>query len=174
MGQTARVRHDSPQKTMPLSVTDVVVRDAGGLERRLGDWNGQVLLIVNVASRCGFTRQYAGLQALQERFADRGFAVLGFPCNDFGGQEPGTLPEIQQFCSTTYGASFQLFDKVHATGSKTAPYDTLTQAEPAGDVAWNFEKFLIGKDGTVLARFKSNVEPDGAELAAAIEQALAA
>jgi glutathione peroxidase len=159
---------------MPLSVTDVVVRDAGGLERRLGDWNGQVLLIVNVASRCGFTRQYAGLQALQERFADRGFAVLGFPCNDFGGQEPGTLPEIQQFCSTTYGASFQLFDKVHATGSKTAPYDTLTQAEPAGDVAWNFEKFLIGKDGTVLARFKSNVEPDGAELAAAIEQALAA
>jgi glutathione peroxidase len=159
---------------MPLSVTDVVVRDAGGLERRLGDWNGQVLLIVNVASRCGFTRQYAGLQALQERFADRGFAVLGFPCNDFGGQEPGTLPEIQQFCSTTYGASFQLFDKVHATGSKTAPYDTLTQAEPAGDVAWNFEKFLIGKDGTVLARFKSNVEPDGAELAAAIEHALAA
>jgi glutathione peroxidase len=159
---------------MPLSVTDVVVRDAGGLERRLGEWNGQVLLIVNVASRCGFTRQYAGLQALQERFADRGFAVLGFPCNDFGGQEPGTLPEIQQFCSTTYGASFQLFDKVHATGSKTAPYDTLTQAEPAGDVAWNFEKFLIGKDGTVLARFKSNVEPDGAELAAAIEQALAA
>jgi glutathione peroxidase len=159
---------------MPLSVTDVVVRDAGGLERRLGEWNGQVLLIVNVASRCGFTRQYAGLQVLQERFADRGFAVLGFPCNDFGGQEPGTLPEIQQFCSTTYGASFQLFDKVHATGSKTAPYDTLTQAEPAGDVAWNFEKFLIGKDGTVLARFKSNVEPDGAELAAAIEQALAA
>jgi glutathione peroxidase len=159
---------------MPLSVTDVVVRDAGGQERRLGDWNGQVLLIVNVASRCGFTRQYAGLQALQERFGDRGFAVLGFPCNDFGGQEPGTLPEIQQFCSTTYGASFELFDKVHATGSKTAPYDTLTQVEPAGDVAWNFEKFLIGKDGTVLARFKSNVEPDGAELTAAIEQALAA
>jgi glutathione peroxidase len=158
---------------MPLSVTDVVVRDAGGQERRLGDWNGQVLLIVNVASRCGFTRQYAGLQALQERFGDRGFAVLGFPCNDFGGQEPGTLPEIQQFCSTTYGANFELFDKVHATDSKTAPYDTLTQAEPAGDVAWNFEKFLIGKDGTVLARYKSSVEPDGAELTAAIEQALA-
>ena len=133
-----------------------------------------MLLIVNVASRCGFTRQYAGLQALQDRFGPQGFAVLGFPCNDFGAQEPGTLDEIQQFCSTTYGVGFELFDKVHATGSKTAPYDTLTQAEPAGDVAWNFEKFLIGKDGSVVARFKSGVEPYGAELTAAIEKALAA
>jgi glutathione peroxidase len=133
-----------------------------------------VLLIVNVASRCGFTRQYAGLQALQETYAAQGFSVLGFPCNDFGGQEPGTLAEIQQFCSTTYGANFPLYDKVHASGTKTAPYDLLTQAEPAGDVAWNFEKFLIGKDGTVLGRFKSAVEPDSAELKAAIEAALAA
>jgi glutathione peroxidase len=157
-----------------LKVTDVVVRSANGSERRLGEWQGQVLLIVNVASRCGFTRQYAGLQKLQDNFGPRGLAVLGFPCNDFGGQEPGTLPEIQQFCSSTYGASFELFDKVHATGAKTAPYDTLTQAEPAGDVAWNFEKFLVGRDGTVLARFKSNVEPDAPELTAAIEAALAA
>jgi glutathione peroxidase len=133
-----------------------------------------VLLIVNVASRCGFTRQYAGLQALQDSYGPRGFAVLGFPCNDFGAQEPGSLEEIQQFCSTTYGASFQLFDKVHATGAKTEPYTTLTQTEPAGDVAWNFEKFLIGKDGTVLARFKSGVAPDASELTAAIEAALAA
>jgi glutathione peroxidase len=159
---------------MAPNVTDVVVRTAEGQERRLGEWAGTVLLIVNVASRCGFTRQYAGLQALQERFGPRGFAVLGFPCNDFGAQEPGSLEEIQQFCSSTYGVSFPLFDKVHATGSKTAPYDTLTQTEPAGDVAWNFEKFLIGREGTVLARFKSAVEPDGAELIAAIEQALAA
>jgi glutathione peroxidase len=157
---------------MTLSVSDVVVRTAAGEERRLGEWAGTVLLIVNVASRCGFTRQYAGLQKLQETYGERGFAVLGFPCNDFGGQEPGTLSEIQQFCSSTYGASFELFDKVHATGAKTAPYDVLTQAEPAGDVAWNFEKFLIGRDGTVLGRFKSGVEPDGAELAAAIEAAL--
>jgi len=157
-----------------LKVTDVVVRSANGSERRLGEWQGQVLLIVNVASRCGFTRQYAGLQKLQDNFGPRGLAVLGFPCNDFGGQEPGTLPEIQQFCSSTYGASFELFDKVHATGAKTAPYDTLTQAEPAGDVAWNFEKFLVGRDGTVLARFKSNVEPDAPELTAAIKAALAA
>lgn len=156
-----------------LNVTDVVVRTANGSERRLGEWQGQVLLIVNVASRCGFTRQYAGLQALQDTYGPRGLAVLGFPCNDFGAQEPGTLPEIQQFCSSTYGASFELFDKVHATGAKTAPYDVLTQAEPAGDVAWNFEKFLIGRDGAVLGRFKSNVEPDSPELTAAIEAALA-
>ncbi|MDM7954693.1 MAG: glutathione peroxidase [Cyanobium sp. CZS 25K] len=159
---------------MALNVSDVVVRTATGQEQRLGAWTGKVLLIVNVASRCGFTRQYAGLQALQDRFGPQGFAVLGFPCNDFGAQEPGSLEEIQQFCSSTYGVGFELFDKVHATGTKTAPYDTLTQAEPAGDVAWNFEKFLIGRDGTVLARFKSAVEPDGAELVAAIEKALAA
>lgn len=156
-----------------LSVQDVIVRDAGGEERRLGDWAGQVLLIVNVASRCGFTRQYAGLQQLQEAYRPQGFAVLGFPCNDFGAQEPGTLPEIQQFCTTTFGANFELFEKVHATGTKTEPYITLTQAEPAGDVAWNFEKFLIGRDGTVLARFKSAVEPESRELIDAIEAALA-
>ena len=159
---------------MAINVSDVVVRDAHGAERRLGEWAGQVLLIVNVASRCGFTRQYAGLQTLQDTYGPKGLAVLGFPCNDFGAQEPGTLDEIQQFCSTTYGASFTLFDKVHATGSKTAPYDTLTQAEPAGDVAWNFEKFLVAKDGSVIARYKSNVEPDSAELTAAIEAAIAA
>ena len=159
---------------MSVTVTDVVIRDAAGQERRLGDWNGQVLLIVNVASRCGFTRQYAGLQALQDTYGPQGFAVLGFPCNDFGAQEPGSLPEIREFCSLTYGASFELFDKVHASGATTEPFTTLTQVEPAGDVAWNFEKFLIGRDGAVLARFKSNVEPDSAELKGAIEAALAA
>jgi len=159
---------------MAVNVSDVVVRTAAGQDRRLGEWAGQVLLIVNVASRCGFTRQYAGLQTIQDRFGPQGLAVLGFPCNDFGAQEPGTLDEIQQFCSTTYGVGFELFDKVHATGSKTAPYDTLTQAEPAGDVAWNFEKFLIGKDGTVLARFKSGVEPEAAEVKAAIAASIAA
>jgi glutathione peroxidase len=157
-----------------VNVSDVVVREAAGGERRLGDWAGQVLLIVNVASRCGFTRQYAGLQKLQDTYGPQGLVVLGFPCNDFGAQEPGTLPEIQQFCSLTYGATFPLFDKVHASGSKTEPYITLTQVEPAGDVAWNFEKFLVGRDGTVLARFKSGVEPASAELTAAIEAALAA
>jgi glutathione peroxidase len=158
---------------MSINVQDVVVRTADGGERRLGDWAGTVLLVVNVASRCGFTREYAGLQALQDTYGAQGFAVLGFPCNDFGAQEPGTLPEIQTFCSATYGASFELFDKVHASGEKSEPYLTLTRSEPAGDVAWNFEKFLIGRDGTVLGRFKSAVEPESAELKAAIEAALA-
>ncbi len=164
---------DTSAQPTPVNVTEVVVRDARGGEKRLGEWAGQVLLIVNVASRCGFTRQYAGLQALQDTYGPQGLVVLGFPCNDFGAQEPGTLPEIQQFCSSTYGATFALFDKVHATGAKTEPYTTLTKAEPAGDVAWNFEKFLVGRDGTVIARFKSNVEPDNAALTTAIEAALA-
>ena len=135
---------------------------------------GKAVLVVNVASACGLTPQYAGLEALYQAHKDQGLVVLGIPCNDFGAQEPGTLPEIQQFCSTTYGASFELFDKVHAKGTKTAPYDVLTTVEPAGDVEWNFEKFLVGKDGTVLGRFKSAVEPDGVELTSAIEAALAA
>jgi len=156
---------------MAISVSSVIVRDAQGGTRSLGDWAGKVLLVVNVASRCGFTRQYAGLQALQDSYGPQGLAVLGIPCNDFGAQEPGSLPEIQQFCATTYGANFTLLDKVTMAEE---PYTTLTQAEPAGAVAWNFEKFLIGKDGTVLARFKSNVEPDSAELKSAIEAALAA
>jgi glutathione peroxidase len=157
-----------------MAIGDIEAKRIDGRTVRLDAYAGKALLIVNVASRCGFTRQYAGLQALQDRFGPRGFAVLGFPCNDFGAQEPGSLEEIQQFCSATYGVGFELFDKVHATGTKTAPYDTLTQSEPAGDVAWNFEKFLIGRDGTVLGRFKSAVEPEGAELIEAIEKALAA
>ncbi len=159
---------------MSVNVSAVTVRSADGSEKRLGDYHGQVLLIVNVASRCGFTKQYAGLQALQDTYGPKGLQVLGFPCNDFGAQEPGTLDEIKSFCSTTYGASFELFDKVHATGSTTEPYTTLNQMEPAGDVAWNFEKFLVGKDGTVIGRFKSGVDPESAELKSAIEAALAA
>ena len=154
---------------MPINVSDLTVQNGDGQAQPLGAWSGQVLLIVNVASRCGFTRQYAGLQKLQEEFGPRGFTVLGFPCNDFGAQEPGSLEEIRQFCSTSYGVNFPLMAKLTMGDS---PYPTLTQAEPAGPVAWNFEKFLIGKDGTVLARFKSGVEPDGAELTTAIEAAL--
>ena len=159
---------------MAQSVSGVTVRSADGSDRSLGDYAGNVLLIVNVPSRCGFTKQYAGLEALNQSYGGQGLKVLGFPCNDFGAQEPGTLDEIKSFCSTTYGASFELFDKVHATGSTTEPYTTLNKTEPAGDVAWNFEKFLVGKDGTVLARFKSGVEPESAELKTAIEAALAA
>ena len=155
---------------MTISISNVSVLSADGSEKSLGDYAGRVLLIVNVASRCGFTRQYSGLQQLQDRFGDQGLSVLGFPCNDFGGQEPGSLPEIQSFCSTTYGASFELFGKVHAMGSTTEPFTTLNRTEPTGDVGWNFEKFLVGKDGTVIERFKSGVEPE--QLSEAIQAAL--
>ena len=156
---------------MAINVSDLVVRDGQGAERKLGDWAGQVLLIVNVASRCGFTRQYAGLQKLQDTYGARGFTVLAFPCNDFGAQEPGSQAEIEQFCSTTYGVNFPVMAKL---AMAEAPYTTLIESEPAGPVAWNFEKFLIGKDGAVQGRFKSGVEPDSAELTGAIEAALVA
>ena len=158
---------------MTINVSDVQVRTPDGSQKCLGDYAGNVVLIVNVASRCGFTKQYAGLQALQDSYGSKGLSVLGFPCNDFGGQEPGTLDEIKSFCSTTYGASFELFDKVHAMGGTTEPYTTWNQMEPAGDVAWNFEKFLVGKNGDVIGRFKSGVDPDDADLKEAIEAALA-
>ncbi|MFM7653035.1 MAG: glutathione peroxidase [Vulcanococcus sp.] len=156
---------------MAVNVSNVSVSNTAGEAQTLGSFAGQVVLVVNVASRCGFTRQYAGLQALQQAYGAQGFTVLAFPCNDFGAQEPGSLAEIQQFCSTTYGVDFPVFAKV-AIGAE--PFSTLVQAEPAGPVAWNFEKFLIGKDGTVVGRFKSAVEPESAELKAAIEAALAA
>jgi glutathione peroxidase len=157
---------------MTINISNVSVLTADGSQKSLGDYAGRVLLIVNVASRCGFTKQYAGLQALNEAYSAKGLAVLGFPCNDFGGQEPGSLDEIKSFCSSTYGADFELFEKVHAKGSTTEPYTTLNQMEPAGDVEWNFEKFLVSKNGEVIARFKSGVTPD--DLKSAIEAALTA
>ena len=157
---------------MSVNVSKVVVKDAQRSDKCLGDYQGTVLLIVNVASKCGFTKQYSALQKLQDLYGDRGFKILGFPCNDFGSQEPGSLEEIQEFCSSTYGVCFTIFDKIHAKGDTTEPYTTLNQAEPSGEVAWNFEKFLISKDGTVLKRFKSAVEPNASELKSAIEDAL--
>jgi len=156
---------------VPVQIDDVIVKTASGTPQQLGEWAGKVLLIVNVPSRCGFTRQYTGLQALQEAYGSQGFSVLAFPCNDFGAQEPGSVEEIQQFCSTTYSVNFPIYAKVAISD---APFDTLVQSEPAGPVAWNFEKFLVSKDGTVVARFKSGVEPESAELKSAIEAALAA
>ena len=157
---------------MSVNVSEVLVKTANGGSKRLGEYKGQVLLIVNVASRCGFTKQYTGLQELQNKYGTRGFQVLGFPCNDFGAQEPGTLADIQDFCSSTFKATFTLFEKIHATGNTTEPYSTLNQSEPAGEVEWNFEKFLISKNGEVLKRFKSATEPNSMELKTAIEKAL--
>ena len=157
---------------MSVNVSEVIVNTFNGGKKRLGEYRGQVLLIVNVASRCGFTKQYAGLQALQEHYGKQGLEILGFPCNDFGGQEPGTIEEIKKFCSTKYNATFELFAKVHAKGDTSEPYLTLNKSHPAGDVEWNFEKFLISRTGEVLERFKSAIEPNNAELKAAIEAAL--
>ncbi len=135
-------------------------------------FKGDVLLIVNVASKCGFTKQYEGLQNLQDRYNAKGFRVLGFPCNDFGNQEPGELEEIKKFCSISYGANFQLFQKVHAKGKTTEPFTTLNNVSPAGDVEWNFEKFLINREGEAIARFKSSIEPESSEITKAIEKLL--
>ena len=157
---------------MSMNISNVTVRTASGSNKRLSDFNGDVLLIVNVASRCGFTKQYAGLQELQNSYGSKGFRILAFPCNDFGAQEPGSIEEIKSFCASTYNVDFEIFDKVHAKSTTTEPYTTLNKSEPAGDVEWNFEKFLIGRDGTVLKRFKSSADPCSPEMKNAIENAL--
>jgi len=141
----------------------------------LADYKGKVVLIVNVASRCGYTGQYSGLQKLYDGYKDKGFVILGFPANDFGAQEPGTDAQIAEFCSSKYGVTFPMFSKITVKGAGKAPlYATLTEsADPQGEVSWNFEKFLIGKNGAVVGRFKSGVAPADAALVTAIERELA-
>ncbi|MCD9086709.1 glutathione peroxidase [Stenotrophomonas sp. SY1] len=146
-------------------------KDAVNLNRAFG---GKVLLIVNTASKCGFTPQYEGLEALQQELSGRGFAVLGFPSNDFKGQEPGSEEQIQEFCTLTYGVKFPMFQKVHVVGPETTPlYQDLTRATGVAP-GWNFHKYLIGRNGQVVAQFPSRVRPDDAQLRAAIERELAA
>jgi glutathione peroxidase len=162
-----------------MTVRDIPVNTLTGEQSSLGDLDGKTLLVVNVASKCGLTPQYAGLEALHERFADRGFAVVGFPCNQFGEQEPGSAEEIATFCSTTYGVSFPMFEKIEVNGPGRHPiYTELTAAADAdgqaGDIQWNFEKFLIGSDGAVIARFRPMTAPDAPELVEAIEANLPA
>lgn len=160
---------------MSTTVSDIRVKTIDGVEKTLSDYTGQVLLIVNVASYCGYTPQYKGLEALNQQYRAAGLRILGFPCNDFGAQEPGSNVEIAQFCDRNYGVTFELFDKVHAKGGEQHPlYSRLTSAiEPKGDVSWNFEKFLISKQGEVVARYRSSVTPSSPELVAAIERELA-
>ena len=150
--------------------TQIVTSDKEFLQ--LGSYTGNVLLIVNVASYCGFTAQYKDLQKLHDLYSDKGLKILAFPCNDFGNQEPDSLEEIKDFCSTKFDIKFDIFDKVHAKGDTTEPFTTLNKIEPEGDVEWNFEKFLIGKDSEAIARFKSGVNPLDENLIAAIEVAL--
>ena len=157
---------------MSVNISKVEILTFKNQKITFDHYKGNVLLIVNVASKCGFTKQYKALQSLQDKYESKGFKVLGFPCNDFGNQEPGQLEEIKEFCSTTFGVNFQLFQKVHAKGQTTEPFTTLNQVNPTGDVEWNFEKFLINPKGDAVARFKSSIEPDSIEITQAIEKLL--
>lgn len=160
-----------------MSLYDHAVASLDGSAADLHDYEGKVALIVNVASRCGLTPQYEALEKLHEQYAPKGFTVLGFPCNQFGAQEPGTAEEIRTFCSTTYGVTFPMFSKVDVNGDGRDPlYTDLTAVPDAegyrGDIRWNFEKFLVSPGGAVVARFPPMTEPDAAEVVSAIEGAL--
>jgi len=157
-----------------MTIYDYDVSALGGAPADLHDYAGKTVLIVNVASKCGLTPQYTGLERLQERYGEKGFSVLGFPCNQFGGQEPGTAEEIQEFCSATYGVTFPMFDKVEVNGEGRDPLYTELTAVPdadgeAGDIQWNFEKFLVGPDGAVVSRFRPATEAESDEVVSAIE-----
>ncbi len=150
------------------------VKKIDGTAIDLAKYKGKVVLVVNVASRCGYTPQYAGLQKLYDTYKDKGLVVLAFPANEFGAQEPGTDTEIASFCSSKYGVTFDMFSKIVVKGpNKAAFYKALTEnADPPGEVSWNFEKFLIGRDGKIIGRYKSAVAPDDAKLTGAIEAEL--
>lgn len=158
------------------SLYDVPLKDIDGKDTSLKAYEGKVLLIVNVASKCGNTKQYKELQALHEEFKDEGLVVLGFPSNDFGGQEPGSNEEIKEFCSTKYNVSFPMFDKLVVKGADKHPlYAELTGKESPfpGDVKWNFGKFLVGRDGKIAARFEPKTKPDEATVVEAVKKELA-
>ncbi len=165
----------TPESDHALNYT---MKKIDGENVSLEDYHGKVLLIVNVASRCGLTPQYKQLQAIHEKYAEKGLAVLGFPCNQFGGQEPGTAEEIQTFCSSKYDVTFDMFDKVEVNGPDACDlYKHLTalDLEPAGTgkISWNFEKFLVSRDGEVVARFSPKTAPDAEEVTSAISKELA-
>jgi glutathione peroxidase len=154
------------------SFYDFTVNTLDGNPKRMADYKGKVLLVVNTASECGYTPQYAGLETLYEKYRDRGVVVLGFPSNDFGGQEPGTAEEIRTFCRTKFDVQFPMFEKLHTKGDDQAPVYRFLAAKH-GEPKWNFHKYVVGKDGQVHAAFGSKVTPESPELAAAVEAALA-
>jgi glutathione peroxidase len=162
---------------MLVPIYDVELRTLAGEPTSLSDFHGKAVLAVNVASKCGLTPQYEGLERLHERYAERGFTVAGFPCNQFGEQEPGTAEEITTFCSVTYGVTFPMFEKVDVNGEHRHPlYTELVQVPDiegqAGDIQWNFEKFLIDPEGKVVGRFRPRTEPEDPAVIEAIEAAL--
>ncbi|HEX4081928.1 MAG TPA: glutathione peroxidase [Acidimicrobiales bacterium] len=160
-----------------MALYDIPIHTLQGEPSSLAPYEGKALLLVNVASKCGLTPQYEGLEQLQKAYADRGFSVLGFPCNQFMGQEPGTAEEIQEFCSTTYGVTFPMFEKIDVNGAQRHPiYDELTAVADAdgeaGDITWNFEKFLVSPAGEIVGRFRPPVTPDDPALVGAVEAQL--
>lgn len=160
---------------MNNNISNIIVKDIDGKTVKLSDYNGKVLLIVNVASYCGFTKQYAGLEEIYKEYKDKGFEILAFPCNQFGNQEPGTNEEIKNFCSTKFDVTFKLFDKIDVNGkNKSLLYAILTDNEVTGksDIQWNFEKFIIDKNGNVVARFPTKVEPTSEKLTSVLETEL--
>jgi len=173
----ASSRKNDPLPLKEKSVHDFRVQNIDGAEVKLGDYAGQVLLIVNVASKCGFTSQYAGLQELYTKYKDQGLVILGFPANNFLGQEPGTNAEIKQFCSANYQVTFPMFAKISVKGDDQAPLyrfltEKTTNPQFSGDISWNFNKFLIGRDGAILDRFGSRDKPESEKVVQAIEKAL--
>ena len=161
-----------------MSIYDVSINSLDGTPAELPQYKGKTVLLVNVASKCGLTPQYTGLENLQKKYAGKGFTVLGVPCNQFMGQEPGSAEEIAEFCSATYGVTFPMTEKVDVNGPQRHPLYAALTATPdaegdAGDVQWNFEKFLVDRSGTVLARFRPKTQPESPEIRAAVEAALA-
>jgi glutathione peroxidase len=159
------------------SIYDIPLKDIDGKDTSLKPYQGKVMLIVNVASKCGFTPQYTELEAIYQKYKDQGLVVLGFPCNQFAHQEPGTDAEIKQFCSSKYDVTFPMFDKIEVNGANRHPLYVLLAGKESpfpGNIGWNFTKFLIGRDGKILKRFNSPVKPDSPEMVQAIESALAA
>jgi glutathione peroxidase len=159
------------------SLYEIPLKNIDGQATSLKPYRGRVMLVVNVASQCGFTPQYAGLEAIYKKYAGQGLVVCGFPCNQFRQQEPGTAAEIKQFCTDKYSVTFPMFDKIEVNGEQRHPLYVLLAGKDSpfpGDVRWNFTKFLVGRDGKILARFDSKVKPDSEEVTKAIEAALAA
>jgi glutathione peroxidase len=168
----------STPANMDESPLQGMVKDIDGKEVDLAQYQGKVVMVVNVASKCGFTKHYEPLQAIYSKYKDKGLVVLGFPCNQFGGQEPGTEAEIKAFCEDTYSVSFPMFSKIDVNGDSASPlYKYLTSEklplEDQGAIKWNFEKFLFGKDGKIIARYRTRTSPDAPEVIEAIEAALA-
>ena len=175
--RSPRRRGQRAGRVLSMALSDIPIHTLQGDDATLGDYAGQTLLVVNVASKCGLTPQYEGLERLQKAYGDRGFTVVGFPCNQFLGQEPGSAEEIAQFCSATYGVTFPLMEKIDVNGEDRHPiYAELTQKEDAegnaGDITWNFEKFLVSSSGDVVARYRPQVEPEDPTIVADIEAQL--